>query len=224
MKTVYMFAAALAMSAHAVFLLGFNQAGAKRVPLLKEKVVTLSPFFVPLAEEPLVVEKKQDAEQHARKGSTDVGPPASPEPRQAAVDRGMVMTTPPPLDPRVTDPNKITGGIIGLPDGLDNGKTLKDVKIYSSIELDRSPRARLQPAPIYPVLAKSSGMTGEVLVTFTVDENGSVLSPRVLQSTDRMFDEPTLASVSKWRFEPGKKDGRPVRFKMAVPVTFRLNE
>ena len=33
-------------------------------------------------------------------------------------------------------------------------------------------------------------------------------------------ERPALAAVKKWKFEPGKKGGEPVRFRMRVPITF----
>jgi protein TonB len=39
-----------------------------------------------------------------------------------------------------------------------------------------------------------------------------------------MFEEPTLRAVAKWQFEPGRRDGRIVKFRMTVPVLFNLNE
>jgi protein TonB len=61
------------------------------------------------------------------------------------------------------------------------------------------------------------------MVEFVVDEAGHVLDPHVLRSSNPLFEAPTLRAVAKWRFEPGRKDGRVVRFRMAVPVEFAVN-
>ena len=55
-------------------------------------------------------------------------------------------------------------------------------------------------------------------------EEAAAIDPRVVKSSDRMFEEPTLRAVAKWQFEPGRRAGRIVRFRMAVPVVFNLNE
>ena len=89
--------------------------------------------------------------------------------------------------------------------------------------LDNSPRTRSQVAPVYPAVERNAGITGEVLVEFTVDETGRVLRPRVVRSTHAAFEASTLRAVEKWRFEPGKKNGRAVRFRMMVPVRFSLD-
>jgi protein TonB len=63
-----------------------------------------------------------------------------------------------------------------------------------------------------------------VVVNFTVDENGNVQDVRAVRSSHQEFEMPTIRAVSKWRFEPGRKDGKRVRFRMSVPVAFTLNE
>ena len=90
-------------------------------------------------------------------------------------------------------------------------------------QLDNPPRTRSQVAPVYPYEARISGRNGEVMVEFVVDETGHVLDPHVLRSNDPVFEAPTLRAISKWRFEPGRKGGRVVRFRMAVPVGFSVN-
>jgi protein TonB len=88
--------------------------------------------------------------------------------------------------------------------------------------LDNTPRTRSQVAPAYPASERNAGISGEVLVEFTVDESGRVLNPRVVRSSRTAFESPTLRAVSNWRFEPGKKNGQAVRFRMMVPVAFNL--
>lgn len=59
-----------------------------------------------------------------------------------------------------------------------------------------------------------------VRVIFMVEPDGSVREPKVLSSTDPAFEDAALHVVRTWRFEPEMKDGRPVRTRMMVPVTF----
>jgi protein TonB len=35
-----------------------------------------------------------------------------------------------------------------------------------------------------------------------------------------VFEAPALKAVKQWKFEPGKKNGKAVRFRMRVPITF----
>lgn len=62
------------------------------------------------------------------------------------------------------------------------------------------------------------------MVEFNVDTKGRVVSARVRQSTDRAFEDLTLRAVLNWSFEPGRKHGRAVPFRMEIPVNFKLGE
>ncbi|HEY1763727.1 MAG TPA: TonB family protein [Opitutaceae bacterium] len=90
-------------------------------------------------------------------------------------------------------------------------------------QLDNAPRARVRQPPVYPHQAKAESLTGDVVVDFVVDYNGRVLNAHVVSSTNPIFEEATLRAVSQWRFDPGLRDGRVVRFRMRVPIEFRLD-
>jgi protein TonB len=89
--------------------------------------------------------------------------------------------------------------------------------------LDHAPKARFQAPPAYPTEAKASRLTGTVTVEFVVGKTGRVLEADVVRSTDPAFEEETLRAVRNWVFEPGLLNGRPVSFRMEVPVLFRLD-
>jgi protein TonB len=127
-----------------------------------------------------------------------------------------------PITPGVDVPKGNMTAIVNPGIGAGNGANIGG--ILSSLNLDNPPRARVRIPPMFPTEAKNQGRTGEVDVEFIVDESGSVREPRVVKSTDSIFDEPTLRAVAKWRFEPGRAKGRIVRFRMAVPVVFNIDD
>lgn len=88
--------------------------------------------------------------------------------------------------------------------------------------LDRTPTARAQVAPLYPLRERQSGREARVLVEFDVDTTGRVLSARVLDSGGAEFDAAALRAVRQWRFEPGRRAGRVVPFRMAIPIVFSM--
>jgi protein TonB len=47
---------------------------------------------------------------------------------------------------------------------------------------------------------------------------------RIVSSNDSRFEAPTLSAISAWRFEPGRRNGRVVRFRMQIPVDYTLSE
>jgi TonB family protein len=49
-------------------------------------------------------------------------------------------------------------------------------------------------------------------------------APSVLSATTPGFEEAALHAVARWKFEPGSKHGRRVRFHMSVPLVFRISE
>jgi protein TonB len=61
---------------------------------------------------------------------------------------------------------------------------------------------------------------GTVYIVFVVDQRGRVENPVVQSASDPAFEAPALAAVKQWKFEPGKRNGEPVRFRMRVPITF----
>jgi len=92
--------------------------------------------------------------------------------------------------------------------------------LFSMADLDQKPRVVHQPPgkPLSPKLRKRTPATVHVL--FVVDRSGRVTSPKVQKSTDPAFDRIAVDTVKAWRFEPGKRQGEPVSFRMRVPVTY----
>lgn len=101
--------------------------------------------------------------------------------------------------------------------GGEDGKGLDE--LFSLSDLDQRPRAIYQPSPILSEKVRKRA-PGTVYILFIVDERGRVVQPKVQKSTDPVFDRPALNAVKQWKFEPGKRKGEPVRFRMRVPITF----
>ena len=111
---------------------------------------------------------------------------------------------------------------IGTEDGVLGGIDLSRVTIFSPDALDRVPNAKVQIPPDYPYAMKQSGAGGSVLVEFDVDTAGHVVRAEAINYTDREFVEPAVRAVRKWRFEPGRRNGKAVPFRMAVPIEFGI--
>lgn len=93
--------------------------------------------------------------------------------------------------------------------------------IFSLSDLDQKPRVVYQPAPIYPQELAKKNMQGTVYVLFVVDKTGRATNLKVQKSTHPAFNEPALKAVKQWKFEPGKRKGNPVQFRMRVPISFQ---
>lgn len=91
--------------------------------------------------------------------------------------------------------------------------------LFSLDDLDQQPRVIYQPSPNLTAQLRKKA-PGTVYIIFIVDERGKVDSPIVQSSTDPIFEAPALAAIKQWKFEPGKRQGNPVRFRMRIPITF----
>lgn len=75
----------------------------------------------------------------------------------------------------------------------------------------------------YPYQAKAAKLESTVLCCFFIDKDGSVKQPTVLQSANPLLDREAirvLGTLPKWM--PAKKQGKPIRVKYILPVSFRL--
>lgn len=77
----------------------------------------------------------------------------------------------------------------------------------------------------YPQIAQEKNTQGKVLVSFVVEKDGSISDVTVTKSVDPALDKEAVRVVKTLpKFtSAGKINGRPVRTKMSLPVTFKLN-
>ena len=219
MNSNYILPVSVAAAVHGALLFGFPKSPRVPVPV-KEHVIIVCDLMPPYVETPEIVETT--AEEPAAKADLTPPPPTSMEPVVLDVPTGATMPLPPIEPPSSGDVRVIVSREKGLVNGRGDG--LGVGTIIGREHLDNSPRARFQARPVYPFEVKRTGMAGEVLIEFIVDESGNVLDPKVVKSSDRVFEENTLRAVAKWKFEPGRSGGRIVRFRMVVPVVFNLSE
>jgi TonB family protein len=87
--------------------------------------------------------------------------------------------------------------------------------------LDRQELARLL-REHYPPLLRDAGITGNAVVRFIVDEQGTPRDVRALSATHEAFGEAAVAVMGQARFKPAKNDGKPVAVRITLPVSFAL--
>jgi TonB family protein len=75
----------------------------------------------------------------------------------------------------------------------------------------------------YPIVLRDARQSGRVLVRFRVDSRGRVDEARVLTSTDRRFDEPTLDAIRLLRFSPARVAGLPVAVWVVQPIEWYVS-
>ncbi len=85
-----------------------------------------------------------------------------------------------------------------------------------------SPRLLQKVEPEYSEEARKAKYQGTVMLAVEVWEDGMAHNIRVLRSLGLGLDEKAVEAVRKWKFSPGKKDGKPVRVAAQIQVSFRL--
>ena len=77
----------------------------------------------------------------------------------------------------------------------------------------------------YPEEAEKAGKQGRVVATFVVNTDGSISDAKVVRSVSEELDAEALRVINampKWT--PGKQNGKDVRVKFTLPVTFKLSK
>lgn len=83
-------------------------------------------------------------------------------------------------------------------------------------------RQYLSDVLIYPEIAYENGIQGNIIVSFNINEDGSVGDVRIVKGIDLLNKEAirVVSAMPKWK--PATKNGQPVKTKWFVPVNFRL--
>lgn len=95
--------------------------------------------------------------------------------------------------------------------------------VFDVARVDVKPAPRTRTGPAYPMAMRRAGVSGEAIVEFVVDTQGNVRNPFVLRATHFEFGQEAVATVSRWKFSPGKKDDQLVSTRMQVPIVFSMN-
>jgi protein TonB len=89
---------------------------------------------------------------------------------------------------------------------------------YNSASLS-NPRTR------YPRMAQERGWEGTVLLKVQVLPSGEAGEVSVARSSEHeTLDEAAVEQVKEWRFEPARRDGKPVASVISIPITFKLKK
>jgi TonB family protein len=76
--------------------------------------------------------------------------------------------------------------------------------------------------PEYSEEARKAKFQGTVVLSVVVDESGRPREIRVTQAVGLGLDEKAIDAVRQWRFQPGRRAGKPVAVLAIVEVNFRL--
>jgi TonB family protein len=143
----------------------------------------------------------------------------------AIVLDGQVISAP-TLRAPISDSAMITGGFTAdaaraLADRLAPVRAPQNGSIPDGITM---PVPRYEERPQYTPAALDARVQGDVLLEAVVLTDGSVGDVKVVESLDETYglDQQAVDAMRRWTFEPGMRDGEPVRVAVKVQMTFTL--
>ena len=97
------------------------------------------------------------------------------------------------------------------------------VQRAASALVEAKPDYLSNPPPDYPAEARRQGWTGTVLLSVQVGFDGTARDVRLARSSGHdVLDRAARNAVFNWRFDPAKRNGRPVDSWVEVPIRFEF--
>ncbi|KFZ37929.1 hypothetical protein HR45_08820 [Shewanella mangrovi] len=89
---------------------------------------------------------------------------------------------------------------------------------------NQQPAPLYSQAPLYPILYARQHKAGSVELAFTIDENGTVQNPQVVNVTggERFADE-AITALKQWRYAPKFENGKAVAAQSSLKLDFKLD-
>jgi len=73
--------------------------------------------------------------------------------------------------------------------------------------------------PVYPSMARETGIEGDVVVDTTIDASGKVTTMKVL-SGPPVLRQAALDALRQWKYAPSMLNGQPIPVEMTVTIKF----
>ncbi|MBD3637792.1 MAG: energy transducer TonB [Crocinitomicaceae bacterium] len=109
----------------------------------------------------------------------------------------------------IQDKNDLKNGRIDEQPGFPGGESALQEYLWKNMN--------------YPLGAQYRKVEGTVYVSFTISKTGDIMNTIVVKSVDRELDKEAKRVVSEMpKWEPGKRDGKPIDLRYTIPVQFIL--
>lgn len=92
-------------------------------------------------------------------------------------------------------------------------------KVYDLGPGITQPRVTRQVMPHYPD-THGVKLEGSITIALVVSSGGLPERPHVVKGIEKDIDQSALDAVTEWRFDPAKKDGKPVAVRIALEFEF----
>ena len=120
----------------------------------------------------------------------------------------------------------IAGTVTALPLGSPAGEAVAPAQqVVDGKDPDVTlPKVISEVKPKYTPEAMRARIEGTVMMTAVVRTDGTPGDIEITQSLDTEYglDDQAVGALSQWRFEPGRKDGKPVPVRVTIEMRFWL--
>jgi periplasmic protein TonB len=130
-----------------------------------------------------------------------------------------------------TTPAGVPGGEGG---GDGNGEGTDDGGVHTTIGLSEMPMPDggmegwnkfLNRNMRFPALALEQGVNGRVFISFIIEKDGSLTDIKVERKAGYGFDEEAIRVLKKAKpWKPGMQNGKPVRVRYTIPISFTITQ
>ncbi len=102
---------------------------------------------------------------------------------------------------------------------------VEDMPLFNGKSAEEGFREYVAKNTQYPAVAQENGISGRVMVEFTIDKSGNLIDAKVVRGVDPSLDNEALRVIrSSPKWVPGKQRGKTVKVKYTFPVGFKLNQ
>jgi len=102
---------------------------------------------------------------------------------------------------------------------------LEDPTWYPAKQVDVHPTALNPVEPEYPAKGVAQGVEGKVVLLLLIDQAGVVKEATVVEANpEGVFEESALSAFREARFAPAQKNGRTVKSRVLIRVSYELND
>jgi|MDTA01.3.fsa_nt_gb TonB family protein len=118
--------------------------------------------------------------------------------------------------------NKSKGNVTPLDKKVNYKKTNKDKELSQALYKIGSIN---NPHPPYPIIARKKGIEGSLILSVSVNKDGSVGNVIIKKSSGhKILDKVSKETIEKWLFVPAKRMGQTIKDDIQVPIKFVLTE
>jgi protein TonB len=186
------------------------------------------------------VETPKEPPPRRAPGPSEPRAPAPVETKAARPSSGPGEQEAPAFDSHLTLGNSAPGGGLEVPTAAPEKRRREEPRPQpeetkklsrsapASAECDEAPT---KPRPIdrptaieYSAKARAEGVEGRLVLKITVGADGHVATVEVTSSVDPALDEAAIEAVKSWRFEPGRRCGKPTSATYTLARRFELGD